>query len=162
MNALGLKTLGCLLIVATGITAMGCNGNGPAAASQKGIAAQTATTESSPAIRVRVATAEIAPLGGSITVPGVVHPFQKAMIAAKVPGRVVQRLAEPGDTVAKGDLASTRETARKDLCRSGIAPSPLFSFMLSFSSPSCLLRPWQSQRQTGGQATSHQGLTPEA
>lgn len=81
----------------------GCDGNGPAAAAPTGLEKATETAQHAPAIRVRVATAKVLPLAGTITVPGVVHPFQKATIAAKIPGRVTERLVEIGDRVSKGD-----------------------------------------------------------
>lgn len=93
-----------LLALAVGAATLttGCDGNGPASAAPTGMEAAKDSVRRAPAIRVRVATAEVMPLGGTITVPGVVHPFQKAAIAAKVPGRVAQRLVEPGDRVEKG------------------------------------------------------------
>jgi len=81
--------------------ASGCEGDEPAVAAPTGLE-PAADERNAPAIRVRVAVAEVIPLEGTITVPGVVHPFQKATIAAKIPGRVSERLVEPGDVVSEG------------------------------------------------------------
>ena len=91
--------LACLLSCLTLLLA-GCDGNGPANAAPTNRLSQARTA---PAIRVRVSEAAVKPLGGNIEVPGVVHPFQKATIAAEVPGRVIERLAEPGDRLEQGD-----------------------------------------------------------
>lgn len=103
MSAHRARTTSTALLLATALATGGCEANGPADAAPTKLETQTAPAGRSPAIRVRVATAEVVPLGGTITVPGVVRPFQKATLAAKVPGRVTERLVEPGDVVTHGD-----------------------------------------------------------
>jgi RND family efflux transporter MFP subunit len=115
------------LLAAAGATlalvASACDGSDPAAAARTTTEAvpSPTTQDNAPAIRVRVATARVVPLEGTITVPGVVYPYQEATIAAKVPGRVAERLVEPGDVVSAGDpllrldetdLALARDEAR--------------------------------------------------
>lgn len=90
-------------LVALALLASGCDGNGPANAAPTKTTSGEESARRAPAIRVRVATAEVVPLAGAISVPGVVHPFQKATVAAKIPGRVKERLVEPGDRVDQGD-----------------------------------------------------------
>ena len=94
--------LGVAASATLGLITSACDGNGPAGAAPTGLGPTAGAARNTPAIRVRVAMAEVRPLQQTITVPGVVHPFQKAAIAAKVPGRVAERLAEPGDTVTQG------------------------------------------------------------
>ncbi len=96
------RTRAIALGASVGLLTAGCDGSDPAVAAPTRAAATATAARRAPAIRVRVATAEVMPLQGTITVPGVVHPFQKASIAAKMPGRVAERLVEPGDVVVKG------------------------------------------------------------
>lgn len=90
-----LAPLAILLVLSLG----GCSGEDPANAAPARSGGENTRVE--PAIRVRVALAEIRPLAGTTRVPGVVHPFQKATLATKVSGRVAERLVEPGDVVVK-------------------------------------------------------------
>ena len=90
-----LAPLAILLVLSLG----GCSGEDPANAAPARGGGQNTRVE--PAIRVRVALAEVRPLAGTTRVPGVVHPFQKATLATKVSGRVAERLVEPGDVVVK-------------------------------------------------------------
>ena len=54
-------------------------------------------------VRVRVVAAEEMEIGQQATVSGVIEPFRKAVVAAEVGGRVLERLVEPGDRVAAGE-----------------------------------------------------------
>lgn len=95
---LGWATIALGLSLVTG----GCDDSGPASAAPTALDSPAPKSNTAPAIRVRVATAKMAPLTGTITVPGVVRPFQKAAVAAKIPGRVQERLVEPGDRITAG------------------------------------------------------------
>ncbi len=52
-------------------------------------------------VQVSVAKAKLATIGRQTAVTGIAEAFRKATVAAEVSGRVVSRLVEPGDTVAK-------------------------------------------------------------
>jgi RND family efflux transporter MFP subunit len=82
----------CLLA----LVAAGCGDEAP------GRPAVAATTVAEPLIRVRVAPVTTDGLAGATLVPAVVHPLQYATVAAKVAGRVTERLVEPGDRVDEG------------------------------------------------------------
>jgi RND family efflux transporter MFP subunit len=83
----------CVLALIAG----GCRADLEQGTSETGTAPANA-----PLLRVRVAPVTTAPLAGITTVPAVVHPFQHATVAAKIAGRVTQRLVEPGDRVEQG------------------------------------------------------------
>ena len=108
----------CLAATATlGLLTTGCGGDDPAVAAPAGVGPTSSDARNAPAIRVRTAVAEVMPLEGTIAVPGVVHPFQKAAIAAKIPGRVATRLVQPGDTLAQGDALLRLDETDLDLAQ---------------------------------------------
>jgi len=55
-------------------------------------------------IRVRTATAAAIPVGGRGLATGVVSAYRKATVAAEIPGRIVERLVEPGTVARAGQV----------------------------------------------------------
>ena len=68
-------------------------------------------------VRVRVVAAEKAAIGQQATVSAVVEPFRRAVVAAEVGGRVLERLVEPGDAVAQGALLIRLDDERARIAR---------------------------------------------
>ncbi len=58
--------------------------------------------ELSAVVRVRVARVEPVAVGGSSIATGVVAAYRKATVSAEVPGRIIERLAEPGTQAQAG------------------------------------------------------------
>lgn len=96
------RSLAPALTILLAVSTLGCDAGDPADAAPTDLESPAPRSAGAPPIRVRVATAEVVPLRGTILVPGVVRPFQKATVAAKIPGRVQERLAEPGDRISSG------------------------------------------------------------
>ena len=60
--------------------------------------------ELSSAIKVRTAQAAVKPLQATQATTGVINAYRKATVAAKTPGQIVERLAEPGTYARAGDV----------------------------------------------------------
>lgn len=72
----------------------------------------TAQTTVPTRVQVRVAEARLASISRQTSVTGVVEAFRKATVAAEVSGRVVARLVEPGDEVAKNQKMLTLDATK--------------------------------------------------
>lgn len=105
MRRVAILLLGC---------AVGACGGEPSGTDEAG-----ATDVKLAQVRTRVSTAiaGAAELSLDKEYAGVVTPFRKAMVAAEVGGRVVERLVEPGDHVEKGDPLILIEQTRAQIAR---------------------------------------------
>jgi len=87
----------------------GCGGEAPAASGESAEDVESSVDERRAGLvtrasqRVRVADASSGSLGQSGSVAGITSAFRKATVAAEVSARVVERHAEPGQSVAAGD-----------------------------------------------------------
>ena len=107
-----------ILLLALSVGACGGDGQGSSAEGASAVTLGEVRT------RVDTARAQSARLSLDKDYAGVVTPFRKAMVAAEVGGRVVERLVEPGDQVSEGDALIVLDAARariaKDRAKAGL------------------------------------------
>ena len=100
-----------ILLLALSVGACGGDSQGSTAEGASGVTLGEVRT------RVGTARAQSARLSLDRDYTGVVTPFRKAMVAAEVGGRVVERLVEPGDLVSEGDALIVLDDARARIAK---------------------------------------------
>lgn len=100
-----------ILLLALSVGACGGDSQGSTAQGASGVTLGEVRT------RVGTARAQSARLSLDRDYTGVVTPFRKAMVAAEVGGRVVERLVEPGDLVSEGDALIVLDDARARIAK---------------------------------------------
>ncbi len=101
------------LLLALGLFCAACS-----VSEEPGTESETADAQAlNTSVRVRVVAAREAEIGQQATVSAVVEPFRRAVVAAEVGGRVMERLVEPGDAVEQGATLIRLDDERARIAR---------------------------------------------